>query len=247
MSRVVISACCSSSGVTGSGVPSYAQRSMPSSVPARSASSTTIWPRLAAGVLGVARRLAVQAQVGRGLLDQAVRLARDDERVLGQPDVERLTAAAQREQQLGRAPPRCAPRSRPIPRSSATVARNASSTVAPAASRRRDQRRDHLGVGGDLRRRPGAARAPEVGVVVDVAVERADDVGPLVAVELLLVQRVRVRLGDDPDARPPRVAEHHRPAAVSSASARCSSASSRIAARRTAMLSPSSPISAAAL
>ena len=49
----------------------------------------------------------------------------------------------------------------------------------------------------------------EVGVVVDVAVERADDVGAVGAVELLVVQRVRVGLGDDADARPAGVTEHH--------------------------------------
>ena len=72
-----------------------------------------------------------------------------------------------------------------------------------------DQRRDHLGVGGDLGRHLQLLERLEVGVIVDVAVERADHVGPFVAVELLMVERVRVGLGDDADARPPRVPEHH--------------------------------------
>ena len=46
MSRVVICAVCTSSGVTGSSVPSYDSRTMPDSVPAASARSATTCPRL---------------------------------------------------------------------------------------------------------------------------------------------------------------------------------------------------------
>ena len=49
------------------------------------------------GFVRVAGRLAVEAQVRGRLLDHAVRLAGHDERVVGQADVERLAAAAQRE------------------------------------------------------------------------------------------------------------------------------------------------------
>ena len=82
-------------------------------------------------------------------------------------------------------------------------------TVAPLSMPAGDERGDHLGVGGDLGRHLQALERLEVGVVVDVTVERAHHVGTLVAVELLVVERVRVRLGDDADARPARVAEHH--------------------------------------
>jgi hypothetical protein len=54
MSRVVICAVTTSASVIGNGVPSYASRSMPSNVPARLPSSTTIWPRLAVGLSGLA-------------------------------------------------------------------------------------------------------------------------------------------------------------------------------------------------
>ena len=130
------------------------------------------------GAVGVGRRLAVEPQVGGGLLDQAVRLARDDEGVLGQADVERLAAAPQREEQLvGRGRglrARCAT----DPSSSATVARNASSTVGAARPMRRA-----TSAGMTLASvviSAGTCRLLErleVGVVVDVAVERADDVG----------------------------------------------------------------------
>jgi hypothetical protein len=44
MSRVVIVAVLRSSSRTGSGVPSYAKRRIPSTVPAPARSNTTIWP-----------------------------------------------------------------------------------------------------------------------------------------------------------------------------------------------------------
>ena len=183
--------------------------SMPSRVPACAASRTTIWPAVADGALGVGRRLAVEPQVRRGLLDEAVRLARDDERVLGEPDVQRLAAAAQREEQpVGR-------RRRPA-RAIATRAlergdRRAERLVERRA-RRRARRDTSAGItlasvvisAGNVQR----LERLEVGVVVDVAVERGDDVGRGRRAELLLVERVRVRLGDDADARPPRVPEH---------------------------------------
>ena len=53
MSRVVMAASVSSSGCTGSSVPSYAKRRIPSIVPARAASSTMIWPRLPWGLSGL--------------------------------------------------------------------------------------------------------------------------------------------------------------------------------------------------
>ena len=71
--------------------------SMPSIVPACAASTTTTWP-CDAGFAGVEHRLAVEAEVAVALLDHAVGLARDHEAVVAETDVERLPAAAQREQ-----------------------------------------------------------------------------------------------------------------------------------------------------
>ncbi len=96
------------------------------------------------------------------------------------------------------------------PSNVATVARKASTGSAPFASRREIERGDHLGIGGDLGGEPERLERLQVGVVVDIAVQRSRDVLPAVDTELLVVQRVRVRLGDDPDARPAGVREHDR-------------------------------------
>ena len=73
---------------------------MPSSVPARAPSSDDDLAAARGRVVGVGRGLAVHAEVARRLLDQPVGLAGHDERVLGEADVQRLAAAAQREQQV---------------------------------------------------------------------------------------------------------------------------------------------------
>ncbi len=73
----------------------------------------------------------------------------------------------------------------------------------------RHERGDHLGVGGDLGVGVQPFERAEVEVVVDVAIERAHHVGPG-PTRLLLVERMRVRLGDHADAGPAGVAEHHR-------------------------------------
>ena len=160
MSRVVISACWSSSACTGSGVPSNANRSdAVERAGVRGVEHHDLAPG-GRGALGVGRRLAVHAQVGGRLLDQAVGLAGDDEGVLGQPDVERLAAAPQREAAAGRARRRSARRWPPSPRARDTVVRNASSTLAPGRQAPGDERGDHLGVGGDLGRDLRAPRAP---------------------------------------------------------------------------------------
>ena len=159
--------------------------------------------------LGIGRRLAVEPQVGARLLDHAVGLARDDEHVLREPDVERLTAATQREVQatwcIGH---RRADRHRTLERGD----RGAERIVgrAPGRQSARHERGDHLRVGGDLGRGVEGFGHFEIGVVVDVAVECADDQRRVTrAVRLLVVERVRIRLGDDADARPARVAEDH--------------------------------------
>jgi len=42
-----------------------------------------------------------------------------------------------------------------------------------------DQSRNHLGVGGDLTREREAVHDAKIGVVVDVSIQRGDDVGTL--------------------------------------------------------------------
>ena len=148
---------------------------MPAIVPAPLASSTTSWPRLAPGLSGLPGRLAVEAQVARGLLDQAVRLARDDEAVLGEADVERLAAAAQGEEHAVRRRRRVrADRDRALERRDRGPERldDRLARVDPPAH----ERRDHLGVGGDLGRDRQVVQRDELGVVVDVAVERGGGV-----------------------------------------------------------------------
>ena len=127
-------------------------------------------------VVGIGGRLAVHAEVLGRLLDQAVRLAGDDEGVVGQADVERLAAAPQREQQL-------------------VGARRRDGGDGDRALERGDRRAERLARG--RRRRPAGVttsvgitlasvvisagiaqpgRGLEVGEVVDVAVERGGDV-----------------------------------------------------------------------
>ena len=177
MSRVVISACWSSSLVSGSGVPSNAVRLMPSRVPACSASSTTTCPRVAderSGSAGVSP--SIRRYVER-LLDEAVRLARDHERVFGEPDVEGLPTAAQRQEELvGRGGHLGADRQRSLERGDGGAER-----LVDGSSPRAMRRDTSAGItlasvvisGGNSQ----ALERLEVGVVVDVAVERADHVG----------------------------------------------------------------------
>ena len=74
-------------------------------------------PAAGVGVVGVGRGVAVEPQVARRELHQPVGLRRDDVAAIGQPDVERLAAAAQREQEVIGVRPRRWPRWRPSPRS----------------------------------------------------------------------------------------------------------------------------------
>src|SRR4029453_16992973 len=77
------------------------------------------------------------------------------------------------------------------PSSEATVARNASSTSSPAGRGRGTRGGVALGVGRHLGRDLESLDRLEVGVVVDVAVERADDVRTVGASDLLAVDGVR--------------------------------------------------------
>ena len=161
----------------------------------------------------LAAALAVEPHEAVGLLDDAVRLAGDDVAVLGEADVHALAAALQREQHGARGACRggsdrhrpLEPRNRPPKRLDQVVVHR----VGVA----RHQCRDHLGVGGDRAREAQPVRHLEIGVVVDVAVEHADEVVAtrvLGAPELVLfaVDRVGVGLGDDPDAGPTGVPQH---------------------------------------
>ena len=98
------------------------------------------------------------------------------------------------------------------PSNADTVRRNDSTRSHAGHGVPADERRDHLGVGGDVLVDAELVGDPEIGVVVDVAVEGRDHVraraGGRRRLELVAVDRVGVRLGDDADARPPRVTEH---------------------------------------
>ena len=89
----------------------------------------------------------------------------------------------------------------------ATVRRKDSSRSTPSRNRRDTSGGDHLGVGGDLGRDAQASGRLQVGEVVDVAVERADDVRTRLASLLARVEGMGVRLRDDAHARPSRVPE----------------------------------------
>ena len=160
------------------------------------------------GALGIGRRLAVHAQVGGRLLDQAVGLAGHDVGVLDHAHVEGLATAPERQEQAvggGGGLGGDAHRARELRHRRAEGVLHSGAALHAAG----DEGWDDLGVGGDLGRHLQALERLEVGVVVDVAVERAHHVGTLVTVELLVVERVRVGLGDDADTRPAGVAEHH--------------------------------------
>ncbi len=163
--------------------------------------------------------LAVEAQVVTGLLDDPVGLAGDDEAVLGEADVDTLSAAAQGEQHPPGGRGRHRPdRHRPLePTHRAPERLDEGVEVAPAGAEGvgvvAEQGGDHLGVGGD---RTGEAQLVldlEVGVVVDVAVEHADAIRPFALDDLVAVHGMGVGLADDADAGPARVSEHADPGA----------------------------------
>ena len=135
-------------------------------------------------VLRVGGRLAVHAHVGRGLLDQPVGLTGHDEGVLGQPDVEGLAAPPQGQVQPLRSH---AVGGRDGHRALEGGHRAPECLVEVVALRQAtgSEGRDHLGVGGDLGRDHQALLGPQVGVVVDVAVEGGGDVGRVDPVGLL--------------------------------------------------------------
>ena len=155
--------------------------------------------------------LAVEAEVAARLLDQAVRLAGDDVAVVGEPDGQALATPAQREQQrVRRSGAGGADGDGAVERRDRAPERL--DERVPGERVTGDQRRDHLGIGGDLAMDAQPVLDPQVGVVVDVAIERGHDVRTRVLAatpfELLAVERMGVGLGDDADTRPARVPEH---------------------------------------
>ena len=108
--------------------------------------------------------LAVEAEVAVGLLDHAVRLAGDDEAVLGEADVDALAAAAEGEQQrVGLVGGGRADGDRALERRHRAPERLDEVAVAGRGVAG-DERRDHLGVGGD--------RAGDAQPVLDLAGRR---------------------------------------------------------------------------
>ena len=178
MSRVVISATCTSASVR----PAARCRRRPAGGCRRAARpvrrrARTTWPRLPR-LVGPQRRLAVHAQVAGGLLDQAVRLAGHDEGVLGQPDVEALAAAPQRQQTWsGSAATDGADGHRALEGRDRAPERlgEVGGAAAPARDTRAGMTLASVVIGG---RDAQAAAGLQVGVVVDVAVQRGDHVRP---------------------------------------------------------------------
>ena len=156
------------------------------------------------------RRLPVHSYVPGRLLDQAVGFARHHVGVLGQADVERLARAAQGQIHLvGNGGAGCRDRHRALEAGdrAAERLRHGGPLSHPAGH----DGRDDLGVGGDFGRQLQPLREPKFGMVVDVPVEGGDDVAAVSAVQLLGVERMGVRLGNDPDTRPTGVADHGGP------------------------------------
>ncbi len=171
-------------------------------------------PSTAAWVGGIRRGLTVESQVGVGHLDHPVRFARNHELVVGDPDEESLTAPSQREEEpiRGRAGVGT-DRDRPFERRHRVAKRI--DRIGARLDRPGDDRRNDLGVRGDLRRDLEAMQAHQLLVVVDVAVERGGGVDTAEALDLGVVERIRVRFRDDPDTRPPGMRQHHQSCTVS--------------------------------
>ena len=163
----------------------------------------------AVGVRWVAWRLAIHAHIARAFLDDSIGLARDDEGILGEADVERLARPAQRQRDAMRfARGGRGRRDRALKRGDRAAERFAKRCTGLHAAR--DQRRDHLRVGRDLVRDGEPVLLDQLVVVVDVTVQHADAVGRAARSRLFAVERVRVGLADHADAGPARVAEHER-------------------------------------
>ena len=158
------------------------------------------------GILGVAGCLTVHADIVSRLFNHAVGLGSDDVGILGETDVERLTRATQGQLKLVR----CGRRARTDGDGTFERCNRAPerlSRLEPLTEAAARKRRDDLGIGGDGRRDRHALVGDQIREVVDIAVERADDIGAG-SIDQLAVEWVSVRLGDDADRRPTGVAEH---------------------------------------
>ncbi len=173
MSRVVICAWWSSAASTGSGVPSYASARDPAQLTGVRGVDDDHLTARRRGPLGVGRRLAVHAEI-RWSSPRRARTARSRRRTC--PRRARRTAPARCPRSARNSLPGAAAALAPIatePSSDATVVRNASAGVRCRCARRRD-----ASAGMTLASvvtSAGNAEALErleVGVVVDVAVER---------------------------------------------------------------------------
>ncbi len=133
MSRVVIWASASSASRTGRGGTVVGQPLDAVDRAGRRAGQPHDLATGRAGVVRVGRGLAVEAEIAIGLLDQSVGLGRDDVGVVGQTNVQRLPAATQGEEQIGRARWRSSPRSPPIPRAGRRSAGTTRRAGRPAA------------------------------------------------------------------------------------------------------------------
>lgn len=134
------------------------------------------------------------------------RLARDDESIFSEADVERLPGAAQRQGEAIRRVRRgCCDRHRAF--KGRDGASEGLDEVVALRHLARDEHWDHLGIGGDLLGDAQAVSLDEFVVVIDVAVEHADHVGAG-APRFFVIERMGVGLADDAHGRPARVAQH---------------------------------------
>ncbi len=157
---------------------------------------------------GLEHGFSVEPQVPVAFLDHTVRFAGNNEAVVAEADVQRLAAAPQREQDLIRVRAGDgSDRDRTLKRRDRRTERFGRLDAGRDATR--DQRRNDLSVGRDFGRQAQRFEGFEVGVVVDVAVERRRDVRAA-RVDLLVVERMGVGFGDDADAGPAGVRQHRR-------------------------------------
>ena len=180
-------------------------------------------------------------------LDQPVGLGGHDVAVVGEPDVERLAAAPQREQEVVGVRRRRWRRWRPSPRSWRRCRGRRRRGRRPRPSRwdtRVGMTLASVVISAASAARSAALRSAKLSTSPFSA---AVTYGPALAVDLEAVDRVGVGLGDDADARPAGVAEHERLRRARRPGP--GAAGRRPGGRRAcaAVLSPSSPISAAAL
>ena len=160
------------------------------------------------GAVGMCQRLSVHTYVPLRFFHQAVRLARHHVAVLRQSDAQSLTTPLQREQQgvglIGRCSGDC---HRPVERRNRFT--ECVAQCCALCEQSRHQRWNHLCIGGDGLRHTQLVSCTQVGMIVDVAIERGNEIrGVTRRLQLFTVHRMGIGLGDDADARPSRVAKY---------------------------------------